>query len=117
MAGGDGIPIVDPPLRVGTPSTVHPSPRTPSVQWKPQATLLVLDPLMGGPASSPKRNGTGIFHETSEEVDPKPSLRQTERPGIDDAIRPCVSETFERGDNDIERAAFRELHHERDVLE
>ena len=31
-AGGDGIPIVEPPLSVGTASTARPSPRKPSVQ-------------------------------------------------------------------------------------
>ena len=32
------MPIVDPPLRVGTALTAHPRPRRPSVQKKPQAT-------------------------------------------------------------------------------
>ena len=32
IAGGDGIPIVEPPLRVGTASMAHPRPLRPSVQ-------------------------------------------------------------------------------------
>jgi len=32
IAGGEGIPIVEPPLSVGTAFTAQPNPRIPSVQ-------------------------------------------------------------------------------------
>ena len=32
IAGGDGMPMVEPPFRVGTASLAQPSPRVPSVQ-------------------------------------------------------------------------------------
>ncbi len=57
-AGGDGIPMVEPPFKVGTPSRHQPRPRRPSVQKNPNASS-ARPSCSISPASSAKSTSRG----------------------------------------------------------
>ena len=116
IAGGDGIPTVEPPWSVGTASIAQPRPRSPSVQV--EAAGLV-DAFGGRPVPDVRReeHRHRIDRPRREDEDPLAALRKAEGPRVEHPVRPAVAKGLKPLGHQPHGRAARELQHERHVLE
>ena len=95
MAGGEGIPMLEPPLSVGTASTSDSSRFA----------------LIG------KENSSGVTFERCYEVHAPATLRQPECARVDHPIGPPITQVFKGCGDDVHRRATPQLKHEGHVFQ